>query len=275
MKGYTTRDVAELIGLSPSRIRAYARAGLLDAVRQGREYRYSFQDLVLLRTARGLEQADVPVRTIRRVLGRLRDRLPRGRALTELRITAVGGDVLVQDRSGAWNPESGQIQLDFTVSDLAADAAPLVRAFPSPRSAAPDYGADDWYDLALDLEAHDADQARTAYERALEADPEHPDAHVNLGRLLHERGRLDAAEAHYRRALARNPRHTTAWFNLGVVLEDAGRADDAASAYDRALDLDPTLADAHYNLSRLYERRGDRPAALRHLHRYRDLVSGP
>lgn len=38
--------------------------------------------------------------------------------------------------------------------------------------------ADDWYDIGCDLESSGmTEQAQTAYERALFADPEHPDAH--------------------------------------------------------------------------------------------------
>jgi tetratricopeptide (TPR) repeat protein len=46
----------------------------------------------------------------------------------------------------------------------------------------------------------------------------------------------------------------------------------AIAAYRRAIALDEQLADAHYNLSRLYEKIGQRQAALRHLSAYRDLV---
>jgi tetratricopeptide (TPR) repeat protein len=274
MKGYTTRDIAGLLGLAPHRIRAYARTGLLDARKSPRgEYHFSFQDLVLLRTAKGLADARVPDRRIRRALERLKAQLPRGRPLSEVRITAEGDEVVVRDDRTAWEPASGQMVLDFTVAELAGDVAPLVRAFPTGgRAAENDYGADDWYDLAVDLEVHDIDQAMAAYARALQLAPDHADAHVNLGRLLHERGRVAEAESHYRRALAIAPSHATAWFDLGVVLEDAGRGTEAISAYRQALRLDASLADAHYNLAGLYERAGDTAAALRHLQSYRALV---
>jgi len=40
---------------------------------------------------------------------------------------------------------------------------------------------------------------------------------------------------------------------------------EAVEAYELALALDPENTDAHYNLAGLYERRGDKAAALRHL----------
>jgi tetratricopeptide (TPR) repeat protein len=137
----------------------------------------------------------------------------------------------------------------------------------------PQATAEEWYELACELEMTSLEQARDAYERALRADPSHADAHVNLGRLLHEANAPAAAERHYRAALEADPEHETAAFNLGVALEDLGRADDAVGAYTLALSLDPDNADAHYNLAGIYERRGDKQAALRHLKSYRALVA--
>ena len=94
---------------------------------------------------------------------------------------------------------------------------------------------------------------------------------MNLGRLLHEDGAPAAAEKHYRRALEIDPENETAAFNLGVALDDLGRLREAITAYRRALDLDPNNTDAHYNLAGIYERRGEKAAALRHLAIYRRL----
>ena len=58
MTGYATRDVSELIGFNADQVRHYVRRGLLTPERGGRgEYRFSFQDVVLLRTAKGLVDA--------------------------------------------------------------------------------------------------------------------------------------------------------------------------------------------------------------------------
>ena len=54
---------------------------------------------------------------------------------------------------------------------------------------------------------------------------------------------------------------------------DLGRIDEAIKAYKRALVLDPDNADAHYNLAGIYERRGEKQAALRHLKAYRALIA--
>ena len=128
MKSYTTRDVAHLLGMTEPQVRAQARAGFLRPERGPRNaYRFSFQDLVLLRAAHSLGQARVPSRRIRRALRQLIRQLPAGRSLTELRIASDAGRIVVRDGSSAWNPESGQMLLDFSVADLAQRVRPVAK----------------------------------------------------------------------------------------------------------------------------------------------------
>jgi tetratricopeptide (TPR) repeat protein len=263
---FSVREVSAMLGLTASQIRSYANKGFLQPERGPRgELRFGFQDLVILRTAGELSSAQVPQRKVRRVLERLREQLPSGRSLTAVRIAADGDRVVVRDGAAVWNPESGQSIFDFAVADVARQAAPFVtRAAEEARRDA-DLDVDDWYQLACELEMTDIEQAEAAYERVLELDPTHSDAHVNLGRLLHEQKAPAAAEKHYRAALKADPEHDTAAFNLGVALEDLGRMREAVEAYELALALDPENADAHFNVAGLYERRGDKATALRHL----------
>src|SRR2546422_7641365 len=99
MMGYPTEEVARLLGLSPAQIRSYTRAGFLSPARDARgNLRFTFQDLVLLKAAKGLMAARIPAAKIRGSLRRLKQQLPRGRALSELRITAEGHRVVARDR---------------------------------------------------------------------------------------------------------------------------------------------------------------------------------
>src|SRR2546428_466733 len=124
MKGYTSRDVAKLLGLTVAQVRGFARDGFLTPGRGPRgELQFSFQDLVILRTAKGLVAARIPTRRIRQALRRLRTELPRGRSLAELRIAAEGDRIVVSDGESTWSPESDQMQIDFAISDLATRAA--------------------------------------------------------------------------------------------------------------------------------------------------------
>ena len=169
---------------------------------------------------------------------------------------------------------AGQVQRAFDF-ERAPKGRSAARVFALPTARAPrERDADAWYYLGCELEPADPERARAAYASALALAPAHPDAHLNLGCLDHEAGRLAEAEAHYRAALAARSGDVTAHFDLAVALEDQGRAGESRDAYLACLAEDPTCAEAHYNIARLCERAGDVAAALRHLMAYRRLVAG-
>lgn len=287
---FGTGDAARVLGVSPHRVRAMVRAGWCRPARRGRAYAFQFQDLVLLRTAHGLTQARVSPRRVKRALSELLRQLPRDRPLSGVRISADGGQVVVRDGPRIWQPESGQMLLDFSVEELARRVVmqPAARdRRSSQRSGAPSAtgvrsaaatpqrhreSAADWFDYAVDLEDEDPDAARRAYERALELDPDLSDAHVNLGRLAHEGGDPQTAAAQYQQALGRDPLDPVTHYNLALALEDLEQFAHSLEHYQRAVALNPTFADAHYNLSQLLGRLGRKADALRHMVRYRQLV---
>jgi hypothetical protein len=264
--------VAELCGLPPHRVRTLARAAGLEAQAQAG---LGFQDVVLLRSLAGLLAARISPRRVAGALAGLRGRV--AGPLSGVMLAAHGSQVVARDDGGLYDPASGQGVLDFTPPPPVpeAEVTPLRR--PAPPAGEPPVPRDEpdaWYERGLAVEEESPAAAADMYRRALELEPMHAEAHINLGRLLHEAGELGAAEAHYRAALVARPGDATARFNLGVVLDDAGRADDAVAAYRAALEADPDAADAHFNLARLYESFGDKLAALRHLARYRQLTRG-
>ena len=271
---FTVREVSAMLGLSPAQIRGFASQGFLQPERGARgELRFGFQDLIILRTAGELSSARIPQRKVRRVLQALREQLPEGRSLAAIRIAADGDRVVVREGGAVWNPESGQSLFDFAVAELALGAAPFVtRAAEQARQREETTTSDEWYQLGCELEMTDVEQAADAYRRAVRLDPSHADAHVNLGRILHEQRAPLEAEKHYRAAMEADPAHDTAAFNLGVALEDLGRTADAIVAYEQALAIDPENADAHFNLAGILETRGDKAGAVRHLTAYRRLM---
>jgi tetratricopeptide (TPR) repeat protein len=273
MKAYSTREVAELLGISVQRMRALVRAGIVAPARDAAGHlRFSFQDLVLLRTAKGLTDARVPRTRALRALQALAAQLPADRPLSAVRVQVEGSRVVVRDSNSTWEPESGQTVLDFSVKEIGDKVAPLVReSLRDAMSAATT--AEQWFEAALENEQIGATaDAESAYRRALDADPDHVAACINLGRLKHVARALAEAEALYRRALALDPDHPTARFNLGVVLEDRGATAEAIQQYLEAARIDPRVADVHYNLARLYQQTGDQQAALRHFSRFRALT---
>ncbi len=266
--GYTSREAAGLFGLKPARVRAMARSGLLSPTRGERhEYRFTFQDLVLLRSLKSLLDSRLPRRRVHNALRQLVHQMPADRKLSEVRLAADAGRILAQDGDLLWNPESGQVLFDFNTT-MPSAIEPLA---PPPHTTR-DAQAEDWYQHGLDLEPFDPDGARAAYHQALAIVPRHAGSHVNLGRLLQAIGAPAEAIKHYRAALETEPGHVMAAFNLGTALEEVGEDDEAIAAYRGALRIDPMLADVHYNLSQLYQRNGHKLPALLHLKKYRELV---
>ncbi len=271
MQGYRSSEVARLLDLPIGEVRRLARSGLVSPARGARnELRFSFQDLVLLKTAAELVHARIAKAQIRRALGRLHSQLPEGRPLAALRVCAEGGRVVAQHAGARWHADSGQVLLDLEGSDPGRSVAPVVQALARP-GCAPPPDAEAWYRWGCDLEATHTEEAKDSYRRALAHDGDHAGAHLNLGRILREEGDACAAEFHLRLAVESVEHRALAELNLGVALEDQGLLDDALLAYARAIESDRTLADAHLNASRVLQRLGRLADALRLLAEYRKL----
>ena len=269
MSGYTTSEVSELIGLRPAQVRNFVRRSLLEPGRGERgEYRFGFQDVVLLRTAKSLLEARLSSRRAVRALLKVRQGLGDSKALAAVRIFVDGRHVLVRERNQVWEAETGQTHFDF---EQAAPAGPVARISDRNLIVArePDsLDSDEWYNLGLDLEDAGSAKAMDAYARAIELDAGNADAHVNLGRLLQLSGDIKLAKRHYERALDLVPNHQLAFYNLGTVFDELNELNTAADYYLRA----PAVPDAHYNLARIFEILGDELAARRHLRSYRQLM---
>jgi tetratricopeptide (TPR) repeat protein len=264
------RDVERVLQLSPATTRSLIRAGFVTPARgPRREYRFSFQDLIVLRTARALLAAKIPAKRIRRSLESLRRELPESMPLSGLAISAVGDHVVVRDGAARWQAEGGQyvLGLDVSLQNGVLHVVEHTESAPAAASESPD-----WFGQALALESSDAPAALSAYARAVEAEPQNVAAWSNWGRLLHEAGRTQEAADVYQRALERAGADSLLLYNQGV-LEDLGDAGAAVRAYQSALEEDPDFADCHYNLARLYESLGKAQHAIRHLGQYRRLVS--
>lgn len=268
---FTLRRVQAMLGLSRGIVAGLIAEGFVAPTRGPRnEWRFTFQDLMLLRTAHALRASHISPRRIVRSLARLKATLPDTLPLTGLRITAIGADVAVRDRDGRWQADSGQLLMDFDVAPAAGSVAFLER---KGSAVGPDGAA--WFERGAALEATDAAGAEAAYREALALAPDLAEAYLNLGAMLSEAGRFadllalsDQALTRCAEACAGRP---LIHFNRGVALDHLERHAAAIASYEQSLALDPTLADAHYNLGRLREQLGDARGALRHFSAYRRL----
>jgi tetratricopeptide (TPR) repeat protein len=271
--GYSTRDAAQLAGLTESAVRGCARAGLLSDGAGGLPPRLSFQDLAVLKSIKQLAAGGVSWRRLRRELTELRRRAPSAAGLSALSLAALGRHVVVRDGSTLWQADSGQMLFDFGLPAAGGEVAPMPirREAPAPEPAL-GLTADQWFDRGSELEEEDPAAAIEAYRRALHLRPDCTETLINLGRLHAEGGAVEQAAEYFTRAIELDPRDATAVYNLGVVAQDLGKDEDAIRLYQRALELDPALAEAHYNLATIFDRTGDPRAAIRHIHEYRKLT---
>ena len=265
---YSLIDVERLLHLPRETIRALVSAGFVTPARGARNALcFSFQDLIVLRTAQSLVAANVPARRIIKALKSLRAKLPASMPLSGLSIGAVGDQVVVKEGGIRWQAESGQYLLAFE-GDPSAGALRVVERAPEPAPQA----WDDWFARGLALEREDPEGAVRAYRQAIETDPARLDAWVNAALLLHESRRLTDALKLYLEALDVVGAECVLLFNLGVLLEDMQRRREAQQAYEGVLRVDPRFADAHYNLSLLLEKSGKPREALQHMAQYRRLA---
>ncbi|MBV9726070.1 MAG: tetratricopeptide repeat protein [Gammaproteobacteria bacterium] len=275
MRSYSMRDVQRVLRLSADTTRNLIKSGFVKPARGARrEYRFSFQDLIVLRTARALIDAKIPARRIRRSLESLRRELPESVPLSGLSISAVGDHVVVRDGEAQRQVDSGQYLLGLDVSMENGVLRVVEHREAPPASPAPPAMRGDWFAQALTLEGSDPEAALGAWRHAVDQDTDNAAAWINWGRLLHEQGRTEQAAEVYRCALRQVGPDPLLLYNQGVLLEDLGHPAAALEAYLNALAEDPALADCHYNLARLYESLGQAQKAIRHLGQYRRLTSG-
>lgn len=241
MHSYGVRDVEKLLRLPRSTIRTLIAAGFVSPTRGPRNaWRFSFQDLIVLRTAQALADAHVPHRRITKSVKDLRRHLPESMPLSGLSICAVADRVVVREGDSRWQADSGQYLLAFEGDPSNGSLSVIERA--DTRAAAAHPG--DW------------------------------EARIDRGLALYEAGRFAEAEHAYREAIAIRSDDAIPHYNLGVLLEDMKRIPEAAAAYMAALRCDPELADAHYNLALVCKRLGRPKEALRHMSQYRRLTQG-
>jgi tetratricopeptide (TPR) repeat protein len=216
---FGVREAEKLLGLPRSTIRALIEAGFVSPARGPRNaWRFSFQDLIVLRTAQALAAAKVPAKRITRSLKELRRHLPEAMPLSGLSIGAVGERVVVKEGASRWQAESGQYLLAFE-GDPAAGALRVIE-----QKMSIDEEIDRGYDLH---QAGDLDKAEAVYRKALDAHGPDPLLLYNLGVLLQDLGRNgDAAEA-YRAALHGDPAMADCHYNLALLCEALERPQEA------------------------------------------------
>jgi len=274
---YTYAAVAKILDLPESKLRYWAQVGFVGpSVRGNARMLFSFQDLVSIKAAKELVDRGFAVAEIRKTLDRVRAQLPHvDRPLDRIRV-AFDGDALVVLDDGAAFEATGQKVFDFSLEDLAKQAA--VRPLPTAADAgAPalsrNLTAYDWFaeGMQAELDPNRLAEAEACYRKALAADAGLAAAHNNLGQLAFLRGDTAAARTEFEEALALDPEQPEARFNLANMILEAGDLELAVAELRRVLQTAPDFADAHYNLAVALGRLGARAQARAHLERFISL----
>jgi tetratricopeptide (TPR) repeat protein len=102
---------------------------------------------------------------------------------------------------------------------------------------------------------------------ATEIDSTYSKAWVNLGITYDTMRKSRQARDAYKRAIDANPDDVLAYCHLGYNYFEAGDVDRAVGLYTRALEVDPESAQAHYNLGLAFANAKMFPEALREWNR--------
>lgn len=123
--GFTCQQVMRITGLSRRQLSYWRKTGLISPHQQtaGGHARYTFADLLALKTAKKLIVAGVSVQRIRKSITSLINFLPACAApLTELSLVATGDMILVLHRETAFEALTGQEWI-YPVAELEREAA--------------------------------------------------------------------------------------------------------------------------------------------------------
>ncbi len=93
------------------------------------------------------------------------------------------------------------------------------------------------------------DEAIEQYQKALQINPDFPEAHNSLGVALLQQGKVDDAIGHFEKVLEIKPDSEQAHRSLGNALLQKGRLNEAIAHYQKALELKPDDVQVLSNLA--------------------------
>lgn len=99
------------------------------------------------------------------------------------------------------------------------------------------HGRDMRFILSCNITFSLMDLAVDTYKRAIELQPNFPDAYCNLANALKELGKVPEAEDCYNTALSLCPTHADSLNNLANIKREKGQIGEASKLYRKALDV--------------------------------------
>jgi tetratricopeptide (TPR) repeat protein len=285
---YSIRDVARILAVQESRLRYWMQSGFVGpSVRKGGRFYYTFLDLVAVKCAKDLLEADISLQAARKAVEGLRKALPGDTHPTsKLRVCSDGVSIVALADDVAFSPVSGQVVMAFTLPSFGehvSEVLAMPRVDPSAPVAVEDSpteangGTTAYRHFVEACAAEDRGDSQTAehlFRQAIDLEPNMSAALTNLGNLVYRQGELEEARKLYERALDHDPMQAEARYNLANLLEDLGETELAIAELRRVCAACPDFADAHYNLGLMLAQVGGTAQAKQHLERYLELDGG-
>jgi tetratricopeptide (TPR) repeat protein len=262
---YNRQDVLRILQVSARQLQGWERAGLVDPLES-----YTFQELSQLRKLRLLSSQRIRSSRIYASVAAMQLVSGMANPLLEAGMVCAGSRVVFRHQGAIVDPLSRQLVFDFDGHDpsglCAVVGAAASRRYRESQAAELFYAA-----VRMEDEPGMARQAIDLSTRAIELNPNHAAALINLGTIYYNQRQYIQAEEVYRRATEADPNYALAFFDLGNSLDELQRLMEAIEAYKAAIRLAPNYADAHYNLALAYERIGEERKALPHWMTYARL----
>ena len=99
------------------------------------------------------------------------------------------------------------------------------------------------------------------YEKAIQINSNFAGVHNNLGLLFEQFKEHQKAINCYQKAIQIDPYYAVAFFNLGNVLKKLGKFKEAKNPYQKAIEIQPNFANAHNNFGDLFSELGEQKKA--------------
>jgi tetratricopeptide (TPR) repeat protein len=232
----------------------------------GRESRYELAEPLMRLCVEVKDPQREPIRLIVEFL-----RIWYDRAGVEARLQCLSTDADLEQlyfhaalqayRPGIPDPVEATLDRDLEAARATGDPEEVVRVLVELAATASSV----WRCLAIAHELKERGrqaEALTAYDRAIELDPENVIAWGNKGWTLNELGQHTDALAACERATDLQPNEALAWNLKGLPLNDLGRHTEALAAYDRAIGLKPNNAIFWNNKGHVLNNLGQHAEAL-------------
>ncbi|MGZ6194394.1 MAG: MerR family transcriptional regulator, partial [Candidatus Binataceae bacterium] len=110
---FSTRAAARILAISPDRIRYWVKRSLVRPLKGGRQMRFGFDDLLVMRLAKELLPTRHHLDPVRRCFERVRGMFGPARSVTSLRLANHEGQIVVRDGNVMVEAMTGQLLLNF------------------------------------------------------------------------------------------------------------------------------------------------------------------